>query len=89
MTSFVYASCIRLVFVIVDQTCGVNTTCPFSRYMELWPNLEICRSVYNIDPDLVYKRVDFTNAYYGAGHIKGTRIVFVNGKTLWYLQCVR
>lgn len=57
--------------------------------MELWPNLEICRSVYNIDPDLVYKRVDFTNAYYGAGHIKGTRIVFVNGKTLWYLQCVR
>ena len=66
-------------FKYLDQTCNVNTTCPFSRFMTLEPNLQICKSVFNIDDNFVYKRVDFTNSYYGASGIKGTRIIFVNG----------
>lgn len=47
--------------------------------MTLKMNLEICREVFNINPEEVFKRVEFTNSYYGGGHPSGTRIVFVNG----------
>ena len=50
--------------------------------MTLDKSLRICSEVFGISPSEVYKRVAFSNAYYGADHPKGTRIVFVNGKFL-------
>ena len=43
-------------------------------------SLRICSEVFAVAPEEVFKRVSFTNAYYGADKPKGTRIVFVNGR---------
>ena len=47
--------------------------------MTLEKNLRICSEVFAISSEEVYKRVEFTNAYYGSDQPGGTRIVFVNG----------
>lgn len=65
---------------ISDQSCDVNSTCPFSRYMGLEPNLDICKEVFQVKDHATYGRVDFTNSYYGSNQPRGTRIVFVNGE---------
>ena len=52
----------------------------FSKYMGLKSSLDICQDVFGIPAEEVYRRVDFTNSYYGSDQPKGTRIVFVNGK---------
>ena len=62
-----------------DQSCECNTSCPFSKYMSLEPNLDICREVFKISPKEVYDHVDFTNAYYGSDDPQGSHILFVNG----------
>ncbi|KAI0209228.1 Thymus-specific serine protease [Lamellibrachia satsuma] len=61
------------------QTCDPKTTCVFSKHITLEPNLELCQVVYRIAPDEVYRRIKFTNSYYGSDQPKGSRIVFVNG----------
>lgn len=67
----------------LDQSCDTtNTSCPFSRWMDLKTNLDICDIVFQVPADEVYRRVQFTNAYYGADQPRGTRIVFVNGRKI-------
>ncbi|XP_013421400.1 thymus-specific serine protease [Lingula anatina] len=61
------------------QTCDEGSRCLFSHQMDFQSNLDICQSVFNIPGEEVARRVDFTNAYYGADRPKGSRIVFVNG----------
>ncbi|ELU12877.1 hypothetical protein CAPTEDRAFT_173918 [Capitella teleta] len=76
LRQWIYQTCTQFGYY---QSCDVNTTCPFSRYMGLVPNLDICTEVFGIGGKSTYGRVDFTNAYYGSDQPKGTRIVFVNG----------
>ena len=49
----------------------------------------MCQDVFGISAAEIYKRVAFTNAYYGGRTPRGTRIVFVNGKrdNLFFLRC--
>lgn len=62
------------------QTCDKNTSCPFSRLMDLYQaNLKVCEDIYKIPVYQVFDNVAFTNDYYGGNKPKGTRIVFVNG----------
>ena len=65
-----------------DQTCDKNTSCLFSRYQTLGPNLDLCNIVFGISARQVYDQVAFTNSYYGSDQPKGTRIIFVNGKNV-------
>ncbi|XP_064621595.1 thymus-specific serine protease-like [Lineus longissimus] len=73
---WIYQTCTQFGYY---QTCDTNTTCIFSKAMELGPNLDICSSVFGIMPSQVDKRIEFSNAYYGADQPRGTRIMFVNG----------
>lgn len=61
-----------------DQSCE-GDDCPFSSHMTLAPNLELCRRIYGITPGMVKASVEFTNAFYGSNHPRGSHILFVNG----------
>ncbi|KAL9952175.1 hypothetical protein ACROYT_G039390 [Oculina patagonica] len=62
------------------QTCEQNTSCVYSAILpDLYYDLALCFDVFNIPAEEVYRRVAFTNAYYGGDRPKGSRIVFVNG----------
>ena len=63
-----------------DQTCDRGTPCLFSNHMTLDKSLRICSEVFAISAEDVYKRIAFTNSYYGSDQPGGTRILFVNGR---------
>ncbi len=69
-------------FSLSDQTCDKGTKCIFSKYVDLDHNLRMCSEVFGLKPNEIERRANFSNAYYGADHPKGSRIVFVNGKFL-------
>uniref|UniRef100_A0A8C8REL7 Serine protease 16 n=1 Tax=Pelusios castaneus TaxID=367368 RepID=A0A8C8REL7_9SAUR len=60
------------------QTCE-DDTCPFSRFMTLSSQLDLCAQVFGVAAERVAEAVNFTNEYYGADHPKASRILFVNG----------
>ncbi|XP_070578228.1 thymus-specific serine protease-like [Ptychodera flava] len=76
MRQWTYQTCTQFGYY---QTCDSNTTCVFSPLMDLKSNILLCTEVFGITRTSVDQRVDFTNAYYGGQHPKGSRIVFVNG----------
>ncbi|GCB75718.1 hypothetical protein scyTo_0017378 [Scyliorhinus torazame] len=62
------------------QTCE-DKGCPFSRWLTLRSQVNICAQVFGIDPGSVQAGVNFTNDYYGADHPASSRIIFVNDGT--------
>lgn len=76
MRQWYYQTCTQFGYY---QTCDKNTSCVFSKHEALFENLNMCQDVFDISAAEIYKRVAFTNAYYGGRTPKGTRIVFVNG----------
>ena len=67
--------------LFIDQTCDVNTTCPFSHLMDLaYSDIQMCQEVFKIDTSDVDINVQFSNDYYGGNHTQQSKIVFVNGR---------
>ena len=69
---------------ISDQTCDKGSECIFSHYMDLDHYLRWCSEGFGLEPDNIMRSASFTNAYYGSDHPKGTRIVFVNGISVFH-----
>ena len=83
LTNLIMALMLRTCFfTLSDQTCDKGTKCIFSKYVDLDHNLRMCSEVFGLKPNEIERRANFSNAYYGADHPKGSRIVFVNGKFL-------
>ncbi|XP_022106762.1 thymus-specific serine protease-like isoform X1 [Acanthaster planci] len=61
------------------QTCDKNSTCMFLPQVDLDYYFAWCKGIYNIPAADVVEQVNFTNAYYGADHPRGSRVVFVDG----------
>lgn len=75
MRQWIYQTCSQFGYY---QSCE-GDDCPFSSHMTLAPNLELCRRIYGITPGMVKASVEFTNAFYGSNHPRGSHILFVNG----------
>lgn len=77
MRQWTYQTCSQFGYY---QTCDTNTTCPFSRYMDLADSdLQLCQKVFKINLQDVYNYVQFSDDYYGGNHTRQSNIVFVNG----------
>ncbi|XP_064612363.1 thymus-specific serine protease-like [Liolophura sinensis] len=76
LRQWLYQTCTQFGYY---QTCDTNTTCPFSRFMDLDSNTVICEEIFEIPAAEVAKRVTFTNEFYGSNRPSGSRIIFVNG----------
>ena len=61
------------------QTCEPDTPCPFSPYMTLASNTDICRDVYNMTVEEVTAAINFTNSWYGGNSTVAERVVYVDG----------
>jgi len=68
------------------QTCDKKTKCLFTTRLALQYELIVCQQVFGVDTKIVQERVNFTNAYYGADKPRGSRIVFVNGKIVLFVN---
>ena len=55
--------------------------------MDLEYSLQTCLQVYGFQPEMVMQRPNFTNEYYGGDHPMGSRIIFANGKYLFFEIC--
>ena len=73
-----YQTCTEFAFY---QTCDPGTACPYTTGLNtLQYNLEQCVQAFNITGDTVYRRVNFSNAYWGSDNLQGSRILFPNGQ---------
>ena len=53
--------------------------------MDLDHYLRWCSEVFGLKSESVEMSADFTNAYYGGNHPRGTRIMFINGNCVSYI----
>jgi serine protease 16 len=73
-----YQTCSEFAFY---QTCEVGSKCIFTQGLNtLDKQLNLCEIAYGISADQVYRRVEFSNLYWGNLHPGGSRILSVNGE---------
>lgn len=62
------------------QTCEVDSSCPYAKgYVTLEDEMSMCQSLFNISAAQVSANIDFSNAIWGGGSPKPSRIYFPNG----------
>jgi hypothetical protein len=78
LRSWLWQTCVEFGFYI---TCEFSSDCPYAKgYHPVQQDLEICRYAFGISGEEVYESVRQTLEYYGdERHLKGSRIVSVNG----------
>mmetsp|Transcript_16627 Transcript_16627/g.34317 ORF Transcript_16627/g.34317 Transcript_16627/m.34317 type:complete len:431 (+) Transcript_16627:195-1487(+) len=75
--SWMYQTCTGWGFY---QTCTLDSSCPYAKGLHnVDQDLEMCKSVFGVEKDEVYKSVERSNEMYNGWNIEDKRILFVNG----------
>mmetsp|Transcript_97031 Transcript_97031/g.256396 ORF Transcript_97031/g.256396 Transcript_97031/m.256396 type:complete len:474 (+) Transcript_97031:2-1423(+) len=63
------------------QTCVQGSQCFYTQGLAtLDEEMSFCGSMFNIPNDVVTSNIAYSNAYYGADHPQGSRVLYVNGE---------